>query len=355
VIGAAVAVVLLGAGGSSEASSTSCKVAFVSRNMPPSGPFFGAGRLVGVAAGSASNVWAVGYVTNGGKQQLEGWHWNGRNWDATGSKVVGNLTPLFAVGARGNDAWAVGGRANDRTIVLRWRRGAWTVVPVPAAFRKTGLLSVAVVSARDVWAAGIGVLLHWNGRAWSRHPGPEFHLGASGAYLAVARIPGTTQVWVTGIDGLAGSLSAARWTGSTWDVVQVPDGLGGSGSLGAVTLTNAWLATVASTGSQRQRSGLLRWDGSAWTPVTVPNPAPFDSIASVAARTATDAWAVGEFSPHAGSPYLDAQSWVLHWDGKAWTRLPAPGGAAGLNAVTVVPGTRDAWAVGGSIAVRYHC
>ena len=344
----AIAVLLLGAAGSSHASSTSCKVAFVALNMPPSGLFFGTGNLVGVAAASASNVWAVGSVVNGPRQQLETWHWNGRNWGPVGNKVVaGSLTPLFGVATGGGDTWAVGGRSG--TIALRWRRGTWVAVPVPRALIKSGLDSVAVISPRDVWAAGIGIV-HWNGRAWSRHSGPDFH---GGTYAAVSRVPGTAQVWVTGLDGLGG-LTAARWSGSSWEVSALPPRLGGSGAIGAVSAANAWLTTTTSSGGQRQRTGFLHWDGSAWTAVAVPNPAPFDDIRGVSVRSATDAWAVGEYSPHAGKPYVDSRSWVLHWNGTAWSRLQAPAGT-GLNAIAVVPGTRDAWAVGGSMAVRYHC
>ncbi len=346
-----ISVLLLGAASTSHASSTSCKVAVVFTNMPPSSPFILGGNLVGVAAASASNAWAVGYVLNGPKQQLETWHWNGRNWGPVASKAVtGNLTPLFAVAATAGDAWTVGGRSGDRTIVLHWRRGAWAVVPVPPALRKAGLSSVAVVSPRDVWAVGSNSLQHWNGKGWSGHSGPNFH---DGSYAAVARIPGTAQVWVTGFDG-NGGMTSARWSGSDWELAPLPPRLGGSGAIGAVSASNAWLATVTSTGAQRQRSGFLRWDGSAWTAVAVPNPAPFDEIRSVSVRSATDAWAVGELSPRAGSPLRDVRSWVLHWDGTAWSRLQAPAGS-GLNAVAVMPGTRDAWAVGGSMAVRYHC
>ena len=159
---------------------------------------------------------------------------------------------------------------------------------------------------------------------------------------------------MTGLNGLDGSLISARWSGSDWETVDLPPRLGGSGAIGAASASNAWIATVTAPAAERQRSGLYRWDGSAWTAVAVPNPAPFDGIAGVATRSATDAWAVGEYSPHAGRPYVDSRSWVLHWDGTAWSRLKAPSGA-GLNAVAVVPGTRDAWAVGGSMAVRYHC
>ena len=268
-----------------------------------------------------------------------------------GSKAIsGNLTPLFAVAATAGDAWAVGGRSDDRTIVLHWRRGTWAVVPVPPGFRKTGLSSVAVVSPHDVWAIGTNNMLHWNGKGWSRQAGPNFH---GGTYGAVAHVPGTAQVWVTGLEG-GGGLTAARWSGSNWELAPLPPRLGGSGAIGAVSASSAWLATASSTGALRQRSGFLRWDGSSWTTFPAPNPAPFDEIRGVAVRSATDAWAVGEYSPHAGRPYVDSRSWVLHWNGTAWSRLQAPAGA-GLNAVAVVPGTRDAWAVGGSIAVRYHC
>lgn len=349
-IGVATAVMLLAAG-SSDASSTSCKVALVSRNMPPSSPFILGGNLVGVAAASASSVWAVGYVLDGPKQQLETWHWNGRYWAPVGSKAVsGSLTPLFAVATAAGDTWAVGGRSGDRTIVLHWRHGTWATVAVPSGLRKAGLSSVAVLSPHDVWAAGSNTLLHWNGKRWSRFAGPDFH---GGTYATVARVPGKAQVWVTGLEG-GGSLTAARWSGSTWELFPLPPKLGGSGAVGALSASTAWLATTTSTGAERQRSGFLRWDGSSWATVPAPNPAPFDEIRSVSVRSATDAWAVGDLRPHAGSPLRDYRSWVLHWDGTAWSRLQAPAGE-GLNAVAVVPGTRDAWAVGGSLAVRYHC
>lgn len=350
---------LLAVADSSHASPASCRPSLISTNMLPAPGFFGVGNLVGVAAGSASNVWAVGYVSDGTKQQLETWHWNGRSWTPVGSKfVAGSPTPLFAVAARGGDAWAVGGRLGDRTIVLHSRRGTWTAPPVPAAFRKTGLTSVAIVSPRDVWAvggfAGTSRVLHWNGKGWSQHLGPDFHLSDGGAYRRVARIPGTAQVWVTGTDG-EGGLTSARWSGSSWELLDLPTAkLGGDGAIAAASVASAWLATATSSAGQRQRSGLLQWDGSAWTAVAVPNPAPFDEILGVAARSANDAWAVGEYSPHAGLPYRDSRSWVLHWDGSAWSQLQAPPGQ-GLNAVTLVPGTNDVWAVGGSIAVRYRC
>ncbi len=61
---------------------------------------------------------------------------------------------------------------------------------MPAAFRKTGLTSVAIVSPRDVWAiggfAGTSRVLHWNGKGWSQHSGPDFHLSDGGAYRVAA-------------------------------------------------------------------------------------------------------------------------------------------------------------------------
>jgi hypothetical protein len=40
------------------------------------------------------------------------------------------------------------------------------------------------------------------------------------------------------------------------------------------------------------------------------------------------------------------RSLVLHWDGARWLRVAAPG--TGLSEVAIVPGSRQAWAVGGS-------
>lgn len=90
--------------------------------------------------------------------------------------------------------------------------------------------------------------------------------------------------------------------------------------------------------------------GSIWQVVPSQNPQPHlvtdSDLASVSMGSATDGWAVGSFlaANAVGHPLVE------HWDGTAWTRVPAPmpsGTQAGLAGVDELS-TGNAWAVGDS-------
>jgi hypothetical protein len=74
----------------------------------------------------------------------------------------------------------------------------------------------------------------------------------------------------------------------------------------------------------------------------------------VSAVSGTDAWAVGDSQPNAGSGPL--RTLILHWDGTAWSQVSSPGAGPAnvLNGVSADSAT-DAWAVGYYISksVRY--
>jgi hypothetical protein len=85
-------------------------------------------------------------------------------------------------------------------------------------------------------------------------------------------------------------------------------------------------------------------------PATSPIAAPVGySLSAVAARTATDAWAVGhriETSAGADQRGADLHSLVMHWDGGVWREVPTPDIGA-LTAVAVTA-AGQVWALGGS-------
>jgi hypothetical protein len=72
---------------------------------------------------------------------------------------------------------------------------------------------------------------------------------------------------------------------------------------------------------------------------------PSSRLLDIAARSARDAWAVGESGD---------QSLIEHWDGQAWQRVPSPNPKRdayawnALSGVSVVPNSRQVWAVGHS-------
>ena len=89
-----------------------------------------------------------------------------------------------------------------------------------------------------------------------------------------------------------------------------------SGSLGGVAATsasNAW--AVGTTGSNTAaKTMIVRWNGTAWTQVPSPSPAPSPELVGVTATSATNAWAVGQTGTAGRIKTL-----ILHWNGKSWT------------------------------------
>ena len=63
----------------------------------------------------------------------------------------------------------------------------------------------------------------------------------------------------------------------------------------------------------------LRWNGTAWTSVPLPQPAQV-MLFGVKAVAADDVWAVGHLYP-GGPHWIPA---IFHWDGSAWSRAVIP-------------------------------
>jgi hypothetical protein len=155
-----------------------------------------------VSAVSANDVWAVGYSHNGAKPLIE--HWEGAAWSIVPAPyaIRSDSNGLYAVTAiASNDVWAIGYQnennngENGQGLILHWNGTAWTQVDSPIAGYATILLGVAGSSSTDVTAVGyiqtsnvqfIPVTEHWNGTKWTvvkpSPPGPVGQLyGAAAA------------------------------------------------------------------------------------------------------------------------------------------------------------------------------
>ena len=319
-----------------------------------------------VAARSAKNVWLVGFAYRSSADDGMGsWHWNGKRWLGVGVKgLTATVSPVFSVASSGRDAWAVG-RTATGALALHWNQrfrdhlgySWWARVPVPRAFGRAGLSSVAMISRRDVWAAGDGIVLRWRG-SWAPVATPAFV--NSWSEIAITRIGITSGVWITGYDQDLDQWRAARWTGAGWSASTVASGLIHARpglNIAAPSSSDAWIV-----GRSPQKSGhavVFHWDGSSWSAVAglpLP-PGAASELSGVVARNARDVWAVGSYRSSGASHSL-----VLHWNGAHWSRVAAPG--TGLSEIAVVPGSRQAWAVGGSYlgkrlvlnnVLRYRC
>jgi len=133
-----------------------------------SGPGLVINILNGIAAISANNVWAVGddadSATPSAQYRPLIEHWNGSSWSVVTSPVKGTsdfLSGIAAVSA--SNVWAVG---NDRTIldpygpyftfIEHWNGSAWRVIKSPSPGSENNDLAAAarVPATSRVWAVG---------------------------------------------------------------------------------------------------------------------------------------------------------------------------------------------------------
>mgnify|MGYP001442426593 CR=1 FL=1 len=193
-----------------------------------------------------------------------------------------------------------------------------------------GLDGVAAASAGSAWAVGSTIMtdpltMRWNGGEWAEQvltlvPGrPGNPPGGFGAVAAVS----AGDVWAVG--GTAGRPLAEHWNGNEWTVVPTPSpgpqDSGDSAGLDGVAVMSARNIWAVGT-TNFDKTWIIHWDGTAWTRVPSPNP-PGENMQlnGVAAASATSAWAVGSYT----NPVTDA--WlplIEHWDGHAWTLVPSP-------------------------------
>jgi hypothetical protein len=145
-----------------------------------------------------SDVWVFGAPYPDGETGV--WHYSGRDW----SQVASNLYGGSALSDR--NVWAFSG-----TTIAHYNGTKWTTTNVASklpAKTKNGLLApphvtdVIALSADDVYALGVGnarptggplVVLHYNGRAWTKvaesplpNNAPAGPDGTGGLWIAVA-------------------------------------------------------------------------------------------------------------------------------------------------------------------------
>ena len=66
----------------------------------------------------------------------------------------------------------------------------------------------------------------------------------------------------------------------------------------------------------RNQTLILHWNGRTWRKAVAPPVATFGTrLSAVAAASASDAWAVGQYYSSADAD----QPLILHWNGKSWS------------------------------------
>lgn len=338
-------------------------------------------ELLGVAALSGNNVWAVGWAQDpNGPSYVKRTliqHFNGNLWSIVPSPNRNNdvISELHSVsGTSANDVWAVGfshnGNFPSRTLIQHWDGTQWRIVPSPSPDSQLNeLRGVVALSANNAWAVGYRggtnnatpletLILHWDGVSWRQVASPNVPGGAN--QLSGITATSSNNVWAVGSAG--GSPLSIQWDGNAWNVVTTQVGSGLSSerftAVSATASNDVWAVGQGKGFFTNQTFATIRhWDGVRWSQkicyaASASNPpdgyeggGPDAYFTGVVAAASNDVWAVGA----RGSGPM-----ILHWDGRAWTTITHPRAfpnAAVLRGVAASSGG-SAWSVG--LEIEFH-
>ncbi|MGI5166076.1 WD40/YVTN/BNR-like repeat-containing protein [Spirillospora sp. CA-253888] len=209
-------------------------------------------------------------------------HWNGSSWTAWSAPGPDRGLVLTAVAATGEGtAWAVGHGFPwgpvDGPVALRWTGSDWLPAPMPEV-PLGKLLAVAGTAPDDVWAVGAagreGLVMHYDGRAWSRVPSPATRFPLTGVAA-----PGPAEAWAVGRDRVL------RWNGRKWSRVKAP--VTAANTIAAPSPDDVWVAGG--------RGELAHFDGRRWTAAASPEPFATGAVWLASAATGPDGavWLAG--------------------------------------------------------------
>ena len=332
----------------------------------------------GVAAVSSNDVWAVGTSRNqsGFSSHTLTEHWNGSQWSIISSANPSSAQNVVvsAAALTTNNVWSVGETGNSdgtafQTLVEHWNGTRWNVIPSPnTSLSFNYLSSVAIVSARDIWAVGVAMaagdassqtlIEHWNGSQWSivASPNPGSPFNNLRSVTAVS----ATNVWAVGqYDTSSGFHTLIEhWNGSQWKVVASPNPPSREGNLSgvdALTANNIWAVGFTTDMNGFSQTLAEHWNGKTWQLVASPNPDPmFNGLSSLSAASANNIWAVG-------IQKVASETLIEHWNGTQWQIVASPnrdGVSNILQSDSVVPFTSKVWAVGysgNSTLTEFYC
>ncbi|MCI0352358.1 MAG: hypothetical protein L0Z53_23310 [Acidobacteriales bacterium] len=236
--------------------------------MPSPSPDDQLNALLGVAALSANDAWAVGY-RSGSQTELPIAtlivHWDGVSWTQVPSpNAAGVANQLFGIAAiSANDIWAVG-YAGGAPLSMHWNGSAWSIVPVQgdSGLRSDYLTAVSGAASNHVWAVGIGrgfysnraaaTIRHWDGARWTKkvcraasssNPPEDYEGGGPDAYFTGVSAAARNDVWAVGVNGSGPMI--LHWDGLAWTSVTHPRAFPNSSTLQGVTTLgggSAWAA-----------------------------------------------------------------------------------------------------------------
>jgi hypothetical protein len=253
--------------------------------------------MVGTPALAADTGWRLVYSTHYGAAS------NYSGYTAVASTGPGNTWVFGSTDTAGLPA-------PGTPVATHWDGKKWTATTLPSGL-STEIDAASAVTSSDIWAVteGGGVVIHWNGTAWSvakRLPAPAGTDTLATDMLAF----NAKNVWVFGNTGAGPGIGTWHYNGTTWTQ---PSGVAGA-ITGASAISSGDIWAAAS--SKQPGDTLLNYTGGVWKTVTSPVISGL-IFSAVYAQAQKSVWATAATS-------WSSPMFLLHYDGGIWTKLKFP-------------------------------
>ncbi len=224
-------------------------------------------------------------------------HSDGGAWTQVGAGLT--TRPLLSVTGDGTgDVFIVGGDWGSQGVLLHYDSSTttWSSTLWPAV-----IWSVFATEPGNVWAAGLGYALYWNGATWIDWAFTTANYSKFDARrLLGVWGTGPSDVWIVG-ETYDGTASIYHYDGSMWTEEVDP---GTSFGLTAIWGTGAGdVFAVGANGS------VVHHDGAGWTPMLTDTT---DYLTGVWGSGSTDVYATMRTATSRA---------LYHYDGTSWSRL----------------------------------
>ena len=321
------------------------------------GPF-GTDNCAGTAGLSLYTVYGLAAGTNalyaGGFFNMAGHavvnqigRWDGTNWSALGTGIVGKMTlgRVVGIALNGSDLYVGGTFTNAGGVtasnIARWNGTSWSAVGSGMnnsvwTIASDGVNVYAGGSFTSAGGVSANYIAKWNGASWS-----ALGSGLNNPVTAIA--VGSDGIYVGGSFTSAGGANAnyiARWDGANWWPVGSGTTNGVDNSVSALAISGA---TVYVGGSFANAGGsaasmVAKWEGNSWS-----------KLGSGIQGSSVNALAVAGGRLYAGGTFTTAGGInvtnVAGWDGNSWTALGS--GAYSMGSVSVLAAWGNDLYVGG--------
>jgi hypothetical protein len=181
-------------------------------------------------------------------------HWNGSAWTVapTAPAEINTLNEAAIWGAATNDVWTLGGfpASHDFLGILHWDGTTWTELLGPTLTnysseqgQVSGLWGSA---ANDIWGVGFSFsgsqIWHYDGKAWTHVAVPAFNGGLTSVWGFCA-----ADVWAVGVETPPGAAGVDQqvgivlhWDGSAWSRVNIGIPARGLSAVSGVSTDDLW-------------------------------------------------------------------------------------------------------------------